>query len=517
MAAGAGYAGASLGAACMLAVIVMRHFEWRPRPRGPVVWLLASLAFAGVFSALPHQPRVPLFLAAAVALAAYLLVSMFGLLQPGDVLTLRGVIPLGRRRRAPERLDLDGGVSVVCHRGTAAIAGARASWEDVFLRAPGAEPFQHPAWAEAWTGVYGHGREPLIVEVRQGAVPVGVLALQVTTVPVVFTRRLEFLTGGPPTWRQWALDPGGLGSAYTNGALAAPGCEAAVMAGLHAWLEAAREEWDVLRWTNVRSADPLLHLFDSVTEGCRRARVEQVRYAVDTTLRWPEYTALLSKRQRRHLRYEGPALARAAGGELRLEEQRGAAAVAGIEEFIDLHTRRWSAARKPGLHPGEADLYRAAVRGHPHAIVFRLVAAGRTLAMEWGFDNGRRYVLYNVAFDPELIRQSPANVLLEHVIRRCCDGDQVEVDLAGLGSASHWAVTEAPRTLLIAQRRGLGPSLRGQAFTLAGRTVRGAQSNRAGRRLRSLGAAAAGELRGRRRGHAGPETQPDERPAEADR
>lgn len=499
IAAASCYALSSLASAVLLAVMVTRHFAWRPRLRGVVVWILACGAFAGVLLGLPHHARLQLLIAAPLATAAYVLVALCGLLAPGDVMTLRGAIPLMRRRRAPDRLEA-GELIVTCHRGEPALRAAPSLWRELRDAGAGCEPFQDPAWSSSWFELYGHGREPLLLEIRDTAgVPVALVALQITTVPLLFTRRLEFLSGGPPSWRQWALDPEGLGSAYTNDIVSVPGRDAEAVSALGAWLAAAREEWDVLRFTNVRTTATLAGAFEGLTPGCRQRRVDQVRYSVDTTLGWTEYVATLSKRQRRHLRYEGNALERAAGGELRLEELRGDAAVAGMKEFIALHERRWAAAHKPGLHALEDALYLLLARRHTDTVVFRLVAGGRTVASQWGFDDGRRYVLYNVAFEPDLDRQSPANVLLEHVIRRCCDGPQVEVDLAGLGSASHWAVSEAPRAILVARRQGTGARLRGGSFAIAGRLILGAQRNRLGRRLRNAAAAVAGVIRRRGR------------------
>ena len=60
-------------------------------------------------------------------------------------------------------------------------------------------------------------------------------------------------------------------------------------------------------------------------------------------------------------------------------------------------------------------------------VFYRLVVGSRTVAMQFGFDDGRRYIPYGFAFDPSLERASSANVLIHYAIKRCCEDGHAEV------------------------------------------------------------------------------------------
>ena len=479
-------------ATVVLYVACWRTFAWRPRWRGALAFALAALAFVGVLDALPHDSRVALAVAAAVAGLAYGLVAIvFGLLSPGDLRTLRAGIPGLAAAPPPPRVEAQD-LSVICHTGPHAFDAAAPGWAQLLAARPDALPFLRPAWLRAWWSVYGHGREARILEVRDGATAVGMAFLQVTTTPVLGTRRLTFIGGTPGDRAIWLANPRGLGAAYFNDVLALPGRDADVVRGVRAWLDAATGDWHVARLTAVPGDSALASLQ-------ARAQAEE-RHFVDTSSGWDAYYASCGKRQRRHLRYEPHSLAAAAGGELSDEWVRGAAAVAAMERFIDLHARRWAAEHKPGLQSGEGSLYRALAAAHPGELaVVVLHGGGRVLAMQWGFDDGRRYLPYNFAFDPAFSRQSPNNVLLGQVVRRCCEDGHVEVDLAGFASAHHW--TERARTRVVVTLRSprAGARMRGRLLDAVEAAVAASQQTAVGRRARRGAAAAVAWLRHGRR------------------
>jgi O-antigen/teichoic acid export membrane protein/CelD/BcsL family acetyltransferase involved in cellulose biosynthesis len=502
-------AGASFLAVTVLAVVVLyavswRTFAWRPRLHGVFAFAVAALAYVLVLRAIPHSSRLGLAVAVVVAGAVYAFLAVaLGLLSPGDLRALRSGVPGLAPALPPHEVEVQGasGLTAICHDGARAFDAATPAWTTLLST----QPFLRPAWLCAWWQVYGRGREARIVEIRAHHRPVGLAFLQVTTTPVLGTRRLGFIGGAPGNRAIWAANPRGLGAAYFNDLLTAPGEEAVAAHGLRAWLEASTSDWDVARLTVVPEDSPLADLAASPPAGLRGRSTSEQRWVIDTSVGWEAYYASCSKRQRRHLRYEPRHLAAAAGGPLEDEWVRGAAAVDAMEEFIDLHARRWAAERKPGLQSGEGALYRALAAAHPEElVVVRLHGNGRVLAMQWGFDDGRRYVPYNFAFDPAFHRQSPNNVLLGLVVRRCCDDGHTEVDLVGFGSAEHWTEQTRARLVLTLASTRPGSRVRAGLLDAAEAMVAGSQRTAAGRTLRRAIAAAvalAPMHRGRTRSH----------------
>ena len=85
----------------LLVVAARRFFRWRPRPRAVLALAVAAAAFAAVFTLMPHDGRIQLVLAVAIAFAVYaLFVVALGVLSKGDLATLKGLGP--RRRAAPQ-------------------------------------------------------------------------------------------------------------------------------------------------------------------------------------------------------------------------------------------------------------------------------------------------------------------------------------------------------------------------------------------------------------------------------
>ncbi|MBV8195333.1 MAG: GNAT family N-acetyltransferase, partial [Candidatus Dormibacteraeota bacterium] len=117
--------------------------------------------------------------------------------------------------------------------------------------------------------------------------------------------------------------------------------------------------------------------------------------------------------------------------------------------------------------------------------VYSLVAAGRSVAAQVGFDDGRRYIPWGFAFDPTLERASPANVLLQYVIKQCCDDGHTEVDLAALKAVSQWAGRTRERIHFEATSQRISSLARSRLYAItAGNLVR-LQSSDAVRRGRS--------------------------------
>jgi CelD/BcsL family acetyltransferase involved in cellulose biosynthesis len=392
-------------------------------------------------------------------------------------------------------------LTVVAHRGAAALDSVASEWDELLQRIPEASAFATPGWARAWWRTSGRHHEPVILEVRDGARLVGLLPLQVSHVRGVGARVLEMLGGSPAEWRIWLRDPHGLGFKYVNELLVEPGFEAAVLQALRAFLESGELRWDTLRFTCVPAESALARGFGQLACGWSPREVPFARLCVDTDRTWEEYRATLSKRQRQDTRYKPNELTRAAGAELRLDVVRGEAAGAAVEEFIEMFERRWMARGKPGLLPGEGDMYRNLVRDEPALVVMRLLGGGRALAGQIGFDDGRRYTPYNYAFDPSFSAKSPSHVLTQLIIEQCCAGAHTSIEQLSVAMGRHWSKQETITQTLEATRPGVRSRLRAGALHAAAGTIRGAQTTTVGHRARAaLARAAAAARRRPRRG-----------------
>ncbi|MBV8193912.1 MAG: GNAT family N-acetyltransferase [Candidatus Dormibacteraeota bacterium] len=347
-------------------------------------------------------------------------------------------------------------------------------------------PFARPEWASAWFDVYGSAHRPLILEVQCSKRPVAIIPLQVTRYPGSLLQRVEFAGGSAPAWPTWIVDPDHIGAALFNDIVASPGWERTALRAVRLWLDVHRSRWDALRITCVPAESVTAMAFEEAFAGLSPRAHRQEKAYIDTAHGWDAFRQTLSPRRRRHLRYEPHALARAAGGEVALVRRSGELARSGTEEFLDLIDRRWSLKGKAGLSRRQQDLYRR-VASEPAlgVTVYSLVAAGRSVAAQVGFDDGRRYIPWGFAFDPTLERASPANVLLQYVIKRCCDDGHAEVDLAALKAVSQWAGRTRERIHFEAISQRIASRARSRLYAITAANLVRLQSSDAVRRVRS--------------------------------
>jgi CelD/BcsL family acetyltransferase involved in cellulose biosynthesis len=374
-------------------------------------------------------------------------------------------------------------ISSFVYEGTDAVAAASPDWLTVLKGAGLRSVFSHPAWASTWHSVYGTGHPALIVIFRDDRQLVGVAPLQLTRYPGVRTRRLEFLSGSAMTRSQWLLNPRHLGQALHSDLIVVPGHEPAVLAAFRSWLETNEHLWDELRLTCVPATSPLAEFFPVLARGWSPGVEMDHRICVDTSGGWLAYREGLSKRQKRHLRYEPHAVARAAGDEPTLVIWRGDDVPRVMEEFLELIERRWAARGRLAMPRQNRPLYRRLSRRSELSPVFyTLVARGRPIAMQFGFDDGKRYVPYGFAFDPSLERTSTANVLIHYAIRQCCEDGHTEVDLSALALVERWAGQPRPRAHLTAISPSVAGRLRASALRLVSHGLTAAYGARAGQR-----------------------------------
>jgi CelD/BcsL family acetyltransferase involved in cellulose biosynthesis/GT2 family glycosyltransferase len=400
---------------------------------------------------------------------------------------------------------------VVCHEGSDAVAAALPAWEACLRARPEALAFSRPAWARAWLSVYGGDGQPCVIEVRRRNQPVGIVPLQVVTAPIIGLRRLEFIGGAPPTWGQWALNPSGLGHSIFNEAVIVPGHEAEVVAAWCRWLERERRRWDVIQLNCLPVGSALAQHFGATSGPWVVDERSQTKHWIDLTVGWETWLTTLSKRQRRHLQYEPHAMQRAAGAPLELHRVAGSAVGQAMEDYLDLVQRRWAAVGRPGISHRDAALYRAlAEESEAGLVFFRLTAGGRLLASQFGFDDGSRYLLFGLAFDPSFHHQSPSQVLMQKVIRHCFDDGHREVDFGALRDVHQWVPQSRIRVHLTV--RSLRPPARGRAAALGGvaRAVAAGLENPVGRKARDTAARVwAGHVLVRRRPVSPPSAVPN--------
>jgi CelD/BcsL family acetyltransferase involved in cellulose biosynthesis len=234
-----------------------------------------------------------------------------------------------------------------------------------------------------------------------------------------------------------------------------------------------------------------------------RPRIETIpahRYRIDVSMGWDVFREGLSKRQRKDLRYKVNELERAAGRRLSLHRSTGAEVKEALDLFIDLHLRRWHARGKPGLLPGEDRFYRGLASAGAPIVAFELMAGERLVASQFGLADRQRYAPFNFAFDPAFAEQSPSHVLMQMVIRECCEMRLRSIDMVPRPMAQHWRPKPMEMRHLILSRPA--PQARLVVALTEGleATIRSAQVNPLGKRLRSEAAALAALVHERRHG-----------------
>jgi CelD/BcsL family acetyltransferase involved in cellulose biosynthesis len=93
-----------------------------------------------------------------------------------------------------------------------------------------------------------------------------------------------------------------------------------------------------------------------------------------------------------------------------------------LDAFFDQHVARWSGTDSPSLFadPRQRSFYRSMVRRGSDEGWLRFTVVrwdDRPVAHHCGSSHGGRYLWYKPAYDPELARRSPGEVLLRHLIR----------------------------------------------------------------------------------------------------
>ncbi len=263
-------------------------------------------------------------------------------------------------------------------------------WAALHRETPGALPFSHPLWHEAWLGQCGAGAFPVFLALRppagdEGDAPlVGVIPLDV---------------GG--TEPRFLGDPD---LSDHSGALIAPGQEGGAAAALVEWLtedlSPGFEAWGLPAAGALRPA--LLAAADRYGWTASE-EPEAVTPAVELPDTWEAYVAALPKKHRHELRRKLRNLERA--GDVGFESEASADATAGAVEGLLEMMRESREDKAVFLTPEREAFFRdlaSGLAGQGLARISTLTFGGRPAARIFALEGGGTTMLYNSGFDPAL-------------------------------------------------------------------------------------------------------------------
>ncbi len=239
--------------------------------------------------------------------------------------------------------------------------------------------------------------------------------------------------------------------------------------------EAHPEPWDVVDLRRLKSVDPAVDAL-ATAFGAREVAegwtLNVEREDVCPVIRIPEgadldaFLATLGKKERHEIRRK---VRRAEGaGEVDLVES--ADPVADLDEFIELHQRRWG---DDGLFPatpggdqsrvfirrlfelfGERSTAAEATPSDPSVHLAFLEVAGRRIAAAVFFETPGSLLYYNAGVDPDARDLSPGVVLLERLVRRAIERGKCKVDLMRGDEAYkyEWGARDEPIQRLLVRR-----------------------------------------------------------------
>jgi CelD/BcsL family acetyltransferase involved in cellulose biosynthesis len=327
----------------------------------------------------------------------------------------------------------------------------RATWDELAARNPWATPFSSWAFQRAWWDAYGASAhdQTLIVRAAAGSAGGAEAGDPIAIVPLMHRHEVEdddaataskirhgdvsTLTPVAPTAK--AVFFGASYHADYATILAAPEDMAAVadavaehLADPSAADPGNREPWDVIDLRRLRCGDPAA---DDLAAAFR-ARQASNGWTVDLEREdvcpvvpipadadFEGYLSTLDKKSRHEIRRK---LRRAeSAGEIRLT--RSNTPLDDLEEFIDLHQKRWG---PDGLFPPTpgGDASRVFIRrwfeesgpDGPVALLF-LTVGDRRIAAGIHVEDGDRLMFYNAGIDPDARELSPGVVLTAECLR----------------------------------------------------------------------------------------------------
>jgi CelD/BcsL family acetyltransferase involved in cellulose biosynthesis len=239
------------------------------------------------------------------------------------------------------------------------------------------------------------------------------------------------------------------------------------------------EPWKIVDLRRLRQADPATDALATAfgqREMAEGWTLNVEREDVCPVVRLPEgtdfdgYLATLGKKERHEIRRK---IRRAeATGEVELVESTDP--LADIDEFIDLHQRKWgerglfpdTIGGKQGRHFARRlfELFGAATSGpdavadHPTIHLGFLTVGDRRIAAEIHFETAGSVLYYNAGVDPDALALSPGVVLLSRLVRRAIERGKCRLDLLR-GDEPYkyeWGAVDEPVQRILVRREATG-------------------------------------------------------------
>jgi len=358
-------------------------------------------------------------------------------------------------------------------------------WDAVAARTPWATPFARWAFHRAWWDAYGATAHDETIVILDLALAGDADAQPVAIVPLMHRHEVEPLDAETHTTMRHGhglpltpVEPTAravfFGASYHADyatILAAPEDLPAVADAVVAHLAGDTGEhdgtgpWDVVDLRRLRCGDPAA---DQLVAAFRRAAgrcgwdVTIEREDVCPVARFPAgadfdgFLATLGKKERHEIRRK---VRRAeASGEIRLTTSPDP--LADLEDFIDLHQKRWGADGLFPDTPGGAcsrrffrDLFAQFGPDGPVRLT-RLTVGDRLIASGVHFDDGTRIGYYNAGVDPDARDLSPGVVMVAEYARQAIESGRRELDFLRGDEAYkyEWGAVDQPIQRILVSR-----------------------------------------------------------------
>jgi len=224
-------------------------------------------------------------------------------------------------------------------------------------------------------------------------------------------------------------------------------------------LAGASGRWDVALFRNLRRESPWLEL-----AGADAVIVDELDRGVgvlDTSRSFEELWAGVSGKLRSSINSRRRRMERR--GPIRFDVATGADLPAAYARHAALESRGWKGAQGTALAQDVAmlELHREFLCATSGAAVHTLHVGGTIAASAIGVFAGGAFVGMKIAHDESLSDCSPGNILLAHVIERCCSDPATErLDcVVWTPWLTHWRAEREPTYTLLAFHPGLGGRL----------------------------------------------------------
>jgi CelD/BcsL family acetyltransferase involved in cellulose biosynthesis len=334
------------------------------------------------------------------------------------------------------------------HTDAAAAEQIVCDWTALWERCPAATTFQRPEWILSWMRAF-QPEQPLIVEVRDGSRLVGIAPFLIYKEGT--HRTLGLMGGGVSDYLDVLVE----GHSVQHNALNEDGIPRTLSAIL-SWITRPEFPWDMLNFTDLSSASPLLTLAGN---GIRSSH-----HDVCTHFLVPPGTKhireVISKHKYENIRNARFRLQRDGTARIELATQET------VNEFLNalfaLHGTRWGQLGKPGVlaDDGIQAFHRDVARELLRRGVLRfygLRLEAHPVAMLYSFFEREVVYCYLQGFDPAYAKLSTGTLLLGTAIQDAIHEDKKRIDLLR-GQESykyHWGVQDSATFRIQAQREVL--------------------------------------------------------------